>query len=44
MQLLLTKEDTWEIIIGNPPDLITEAWRKKDFLTYVSIRLNMEDE
>lgn len=44
MQLLLTKEGTWENIIAAPPDPITEAWNKKDSIAYATIGLNVKDD
>lgn len=44
MQLLLTKEDMWETITGNPSDPMTDAWKKKDSFAYATIGLNVEDE
>lgn len=44
MQLLLTKEKTWNVIEESAPSPFTDEWRNKDASAYATIGLNFEDD
>ena len=43
VELLLTKEDLWQIVSDDPPEEVTDAWRTKDRKARATIGLLLED-
>ena len=44
VELMLTSEDLWEVIIEDPPGELTTAWKKKDAKAKAKIGLLVNND